>query len=89
MPPKVQALCYLYRNPPAGSGLKPVPYKSIPALIKKPNMKVKTIEKTVHRFHANGKKRGRKIGWRKTSASDDKVIMTTFEKVRKPLWESG
>ena len=43
------------------------------------------MESVVRRFQHNAKKRGRKVGWRKTTQSEDKQILAAFARVRKPL----
>ena len=68
MDPATQALCFFYRNPPRGSGVKPQPYKKIPQLIKQPRMEISRIKMAVKRFGKKKKKRGRKVGWRKGRA---------------------
>ena len=44
MDPENRALSYFSRNPPASSGLKPLPYKKIATLV--PNGKVRMKEST-------------------------------------------
>ena len=80
-----QALCFFYRNPPPKSGVKPQPYKAIPKLIHKPDMKLSRVKMVVSRFLQKKKTRGRKTGWRKTTAAEDASILATFKKVRQPL----
>ena len=78
---------HLSRNPPPGSGVKAVPYKKIPALIGQPRIGVNRIEKAVCRFKLKkgGAKRGRKVGYRKTTAAEDQAILAAFKRVRRPL----
>ena len=50
----LQALCYFYRHPPVGSGVRPQPYSEIAKLIKRPHMPVGTIRQSVRRFKECG-----------------------------------
>ena len=83
--PAMQALCYFYRNPPPGSGVKPQPYKVIPKLIKAPRTDIGRIKMIVNRFHNVRQARGRKTGWRKTTKAEDVKILSCFRKIRQPL----
>ena len=85
----MQALCYFYRHPPVGSGVRPQPYSEIAKLIKRPHMPVGTIRQSVRRFMASRKVRGRKADWRKTTSAEDATILAAFRKVRKPLGLAG
>ena len=85
MSASMQALCYFYRNPPPGSGVKPQPYKAIPKLIKAPSMEVGRVKMAVRRFHLKRQTRGRKVGWRKTTPAEDATIFSCFKRVRQPL----
>ena len=80
-----QALCYVYRNPPASSGVRPQPYKEIARLIRQPQLPAATIRSIVRRFHRARQVRGRKKGWRKTTATEDARIFSCFQKIRRPL----
>ena len=80
-----QALCFFYRNPPPNSGVQPQPYKAIPKLIHKPDMKISRVKMIVKRFLQEKKRRGRKTGWRKTTVAEDTAVLATFKKVRQPL----
>ena len=80
-----QALCYFYRNPPASSGVRPQPYKEIAKLIGQPQIPAGTIRTIVRRFHRARQARGRKKGWRKTTAAEDARIFSCFQKIRRPL----
>ena len=80
-----QALCYFYRNPPASSGVRPQPYKEIARLIRQPQLPAATIRSIVRRFHRTRQVRGRKKGWRKTTAAEDARIFSCFQKIRRPL----
>ena len=42
------------------------------------------IKEAVYTFHEEKQKVGRKKGWRKTTKSEDKVILKVFHKVRPP-----
>ena len=81
----LQALCYFYRHPPMGSGVRPQPYSEIAKLLKRPHMPVGSIRQSVRRLMASRKVRGRKVGWRKTTSAEDATIIAAFRKVRKPL----
>ena len=81
----MQALCYFYRHPPPGSGVKPQPFSAIPTLIKAPSMGISRVKMAVRRFHLKRQTRGRKVGWRKTTPADDAAILACFKKVRQPL----
>ena len=80
-----QALCYFYRNPPASSGVRPQPCKEIARLIRQPQLPASTIRNIVRKFHRARQVRGRKKGWRKTTAAEDARILACFQKVRRPL----
>ena len=80
-----QALCYFYRNPPPSSGVRPQPYKEIAKLIGQPQLPAGSIRTIVRRFHLARQVRGRKKGWRKTTAAEDARIFACFQKVRRPL----
>ena len=85
MSASMQALCYFYRHPPPGSGVKPQPFSTIPTLIKAPSMGISRVKMAVRRFHLKRQTRGRKVGWRKTTPADDATILACFKKVRQPL----
>ena len=85
MDASLRALCFFYRNPPPGSGVRPQPYKEIAKLIRRPRMPAGTIRSAVKRFLAVRRVRGRKEGWRKTTPAEDAKILAAFRKVRKPL----
>ena len=63
----MQALCFFYRNPPSDSGVRPQPFKKIPKLIRRPSMSIERIKSVVRRFCVLQMKRGRRVGWRKTT----------------------
>ena len=82
-----KALCYFYRHPPSASGIEPLSYDAIARLVVK---KDKThpskgaVFLAVRAFRRDKEVRGRKTGWRKTSAHEDAMIMKAFHKVRPP-----
>lgn len=77
------------RHPPKASKVKPVPYSKIPDLIPtKPRLNKDQVRMAVKQFHLKRQKRGRPAGFRKTTAAEDKVILSTFFKVRHPLGRS-
>ena len=80
-----RALCYFYRFPPKDSGVRPLSFPKIAQIVRKQDGTCPTAEGVrlgVRDFHREKFQRGRKQGWRKTSAADDKVLMKTFHKVR-------
>ena len=94
MDPENQALCYFYRNPPAASGSKPLPYRKIAPLVflkerdedgELVHPSCAAVFKCVQQWTKERKKRGRQKGWRNTTRADDQQILKTFRKVRKPL----
>ena len=86
MCPKQAALCWFYRNPPRKSGYAPQRWVDIPALVGgRPLLKVDAVKKAVRRFHKRKSKRGRPTGWRKTTPLEDKCVLKSFFRVRRPL----
>ena len=86
---ETKALCYFYRNPPKNSGVKPQPYSKIPGLIGgKRRLQAHNVKWAVKDFHMDKQQRGRKTGWRKTSAAEDAMVLAAFQKVRSPLGSS-
>ena len=82
-----RALCYFYRHPPAGSGVAPVSFRKIAALVFKKDGEHPSpaaVHKAVKEWRMEKRARGRKQGWRKTTTHEDKVIMRTFHKLRPP-----
>ena len=75
----MQALCYFYRNPPPGSGVKPQPYKAIPKLIGAPNMGIGRVKMAARRFHGKRRARGRKVGWQETTPAEDAAIFRLLQ----------
>lgn len=85
MEPATQALCFFYRNPPPASGVKPQPFKAIPQLVNQPHLTIGRVKMAVKRFGKARATRGRKLGWRKTTAAEGQSILSTFYRVRRPL----
>ena len=88
MDEKTKALCYFYRNPPKGSGVKPSTFKTIGKLAVpagKMPLEEDKVRWAVKNFHGEKSPRGRKKGWRKTTAAEDNIISQTFARVRQPL----
>ena len=80
-----RALCYALRHPP--NGMSKAKYKDIAKVVKKRDGKKPThaaIAQAAASFTAEKATRGRKQGTRKTSKSEDKVLLTTFKKCRPP-----
>ena len=48
-------------------------------------MEIGRIKMAVKRFGKKKKKRGRKVGWRKTTAKEDQEILAVFKRIRQPL----
>ena len=88
MDERSQALCYFYRHPPKGSGVKPIPYTKIPKLIPGKKLNADQVRMSVKRFHLKRKPRGREQGFRKTTPAEDKEVLSTFFRVRQPLGRS-
>ena len=88
MDERSRALCYFYRHPPKSSGVKPSSYKNIAKLIPGQSLNADQVRKAVKFFKLPRKQRGRKQGFRKTTPAEDKIIMSTFFKVRQPLGSS-
>ena len=82
-----RALCYFYRHPPPDSGVRPSSFEKITYMVVKQDGErpsVGGVFKAVKEFRKARKVRGRRIGWRKTTKHDDKVIKATFHKLRPP-----
>ena len=82
-----RALCYFYRHPPPDSGVPPSSFVKITQMVvKKDGERPSTgaVFQVVKEFRAAKKVRGRRIGWRKTTKHEDKVIKATFHKLRPP-----
>ena len=72
-----RALCYALRHPP--NGMSKANYKDIAKVVKKKDGKKPThaaIAQAAASFTAEKATRGRKQGTRKTSKSEDKVLLT-------------
>ena len=79
-----KAMCYALRNPPEG---KPLGLKTIKQLVKKKNGQrpsLQAISLAAKTFQEKKKKRGRKLGQKKTTTAEDAEIMTKFRKLRPP-----
>lgn len=82
-----RALCYFYRNPPPSSAVKPCAFPEIAKLVFKTDGGRPTpsaVRKCVNSFSRPKAKRGRKLGWRKTTLAEDRVVLKRFLKVRPP-----
>ena len=80
-----QASAYLMRHPPTCTGLKPQPYRVICSHIESPGQpvpSVATVHKAVKNYYTVARPRGRKLGYWKTVAMEDKTISRAFFKVR-------
>ena len=80
-----RAMCYALRHP--GPGMAPTKYNVIQKLVRKTNGKkpsLGAIAEAARDFKIEKKKRGRKLGYKKTSKDEDKTILQTFHKLRPP-----
>ena len=85
MDEKNRALAFFYRNPPPGSGVKPLPYSAICKLVRKKNGKQpgkSAVHKAVSTFKKTSLPRGRKTGWRKSTTGEDNAMVTTMLRLR-------
>ena len=85
MDDKNRALCFYYRNPPAGQ--KKLKFSDIAKLVKNTDGESPTagaVRQCVVNFHTAKGKRGRKEGWRKTTKLEDKKVLEAFHKIRPP-----
>ena len=87
--PRKPCMCYSYRNPPpGGEQQKPMAWAAIARLVW--NVDGKThptpdaVRKCVVAWRQKKKARGCQLGWRKTTAAEDKKIMAAFHKARNP-----
>ena len=74
---KNRALCYGLRNPPPGT--KKVPFDDIPDYVTKTDgtkPSVRAVKDAVYLHSKSRQKVGRKEGWQKTSASENRTILT-------------
>ncbi len=80
-----RAMCYALRNPPKGT--KKTKFKDIRLVVRKKDGKppsIPGIQKAALAFKQEKQKKGRKLGWRKTTKEEDKKLMQTFHKLRPP-----
>ena len=80
-----RALRHFYTHPPAGSGVRPQSYRSISRLVVKKDgtqPSLSGVYKTAVEYRMIKRARGRRAGWRKTTKDEDKIIMSTFHKLR-------
>ena len=80
--PVVNITC---RTPPPDSDVKPQPFKKIPKLVGRPDVSVERVRQSVRRFMNKRSQRGRPEGSKKTTSEEDKEILSTFYRIRKPL----
>ena len=85
-----RALCYYYRHPPPGCGIPPVTkWAQLARLVWNTDGKThpsrNAVRKCVRNWRRQKGKRGRKVGWRKTTVAEDRQIVKTFKRVRLPL----
>ena len=73
------------RNPPPTSNVKAQPYKAIPTRVARPDVNAEAVRQAVRRFKDKRKQRGRPSGSNKTTQAEDKVMVATFLRVRRPL----
>ena len=88
MSPRAAALVYVLRHPPKDWGCKRVRMKQIPDEVEKAGFPRPTrwqVKWQAANFGNQPSRRGRKPGWRKTTAAEDKKVLATFHKVRQPL----
>ena len=82
-----RALCYFYKHPPPDSEVRPSSFEKIAHMVVKKDGErpsVGAVFLAVKEFRKARKVRGRRVGWRKTTKHDDKVIKATFHKLRPP-----
>lgn len=85
MDEKNRALCFFYRNPPKGH--KKLAFVKIVRLVKNKagdEPSEGAVRECVKNFHNDKATRGRKVGWRKTTKAEDKVVIKSFHKLRPP-----
>ena len=85
-----RALCYFYRHPPAHSGARPVKqWAKIAKLVWNvdglSHPSPYAVKLCVTGWQQARRTRGRKVGWRKTTAGEDQKILGSFKKARLPL----
>ena len=82
------ALVYVMRHPPSTWHVKKVQLKQIPGEIEKAGFPRPTqwqVKWQSQNYGQHTLRRGRKRGWRKTTAAEDRQVLATFQKVRQPL----
>ena len=82
-----RALCYFYRHPPAGLGVRPQSYRSIARLVVKKDgaqPSLSGVYKAAAEFRMIKRARGCRAGWRKPTKDEGKLIMSTLHKLRPP-----
>ena len=82
-----RALCYFYRRSPAGSGVRPLSYRSIARLVVKKDgtqPSLSGVYKAAVEFRMIKRARGCRAGWRKPTKDEGKLIMSTLHKLRPP-----
>ena len=80
-----RALCFALRHPP--KGVKKTPYCEIAKKVVKQDGKhpsINAVWEIVKNYNAKKSPGGRPVGSRKTTKDEDRVIMSTFRKVRPP-----
>ena len=80
-----RALCFLSRN--QGKGQKKLTFNDIAGLLRNKDgepVGEGGVRACVKSFHKPKATRGRKVGWRKTTKSEDRQVIKTFLKVRPP-----
>ena len=80
-----KALCYAYRNPPPGK--EKLKLWEIQLVVRNTNggqVSEQAISDAANNFHDEREKRGRKVGWKKTTKAEDKIVMQAFHKLRPP-----
>ena len=86
-----RALCYFNRHPPTGYGT-PMKWSAIAKLVWNSDGRTHPtpagVRKCVLCWTAQRRKRGRKLGWRKTTALEDQRIVSSFHKARLPRGSS-
>ena len=88
MAPHAAALVFLLRNPPKVWKVRKLQFKKIPSAIAQAGFRRPTpwqVKWQAKNFGTKTGIRGRKNGWRKTTPTEDKRILATFHKVRKPI----
>ena len=82
------ALFYAMRHPPRACRVKKVMLNDSPGEIEQAGFPRPTqwqVKWQSQNYGQHTLRRGRKRGWRKTTASEDRQVLATFHKVRQPL----